>query len=93
MTEIKGNLRYLQLPLMYPKNTIAELFFDCYSQLSMVPLEQFNATLDSCCTPRPRRNPWQLLRLEAVTQFVRVAARFRGGGVTWRRQRDMKVAV
>jgi hypothetical protein len=22
-----------------------------------------------------------------------VAARFRGGGVTWRRQRDMKVAV
>jgi hypothetical protein len=26
MTEIKGNLKYLQLPLRYPRNTVEELY-------------------------------------------------------------------
>jgi hypothetical protein len=27
MVEIKGNLMYLQLPLRYPRNTVAKLIF------------------------------------------------------------------
>jgi hypothetical protein len=39
MTVIKENLRYFQVPLRYPRNIVAELFFQMLSERSPICLD------------------------------------------------------
>jgi hypothetical protein len=77
MTEIKGNLRFLQLPPRYLRNTVAELFLNTYITLCVDV-----SSSDICDKDRKKRDDARSISKEECGEFIMVQTLSRSNNPT-----------